>query len=55
MPGVPDSKPRLARNNGKPSSKAEVSRLSREYLEIRDHQMRAKAFVAEMATAVRRN
>ena len=45
-PGVPHSKPRLAGSNGKPANKAEVQRLSREYLEIRNRQMAAKAFLA---------
>ena len=51
------SKPRLpgTKSNGKPASKAEVQRLSREYLEIRNRQMRAKAFLAEISAAVRRN
>jgi hypothetical protein len=42
--GVKGSKPRLpgTRTNGKPASKTEVSRLSREYLEIRNRQMHAK-------------
>jgi hypothetical protein len=49
-----DAQPRLPGSNGK-TSKAEISRLSREYLEVRNTQMRAKAFLAEMAAAVRRN
>ena len=32
-----------------------IRRLTEEYLEIRNQQMRAKAFLAEMAAAVRRN
>jgi hypothetical protein len=56
-PGIAGSKPRLpgTKSNGKPASKAEVQRLSREYLEIRNRQMRAKAFLAEISAAVRRN
>ena len=51
------TKPRLpsdVKTNGTPANKAEVQRLSREYLEVRNQQMRAKAFLAEMAAAVRR-
>jgi phage terminase Nu1 subunit (DNA packaging protein) len=54
-PGVPHSKPRVATSNGKPANKAEVQRLSREYLEIRNQQMRAKTFLAEISAAARRN
>jgi hypothetical protein len=55
--GVKGSKPRLpgTRTNGKPASKAEVSRLSREYLEIRNRQMHAKALTAEMVLAQNRD
>jgi hypothetical protein len=51
------SKPRLpgTKSNGKPASKAEVQRLSREYLALRNRQMAAKAFLAEVSAAVRRN
>ena len=35
----------------KPANKAEVERLSREYLEIGNQQMRAKAFLAELLAA----
>ena len=51
--GVKGSKPRLP-TNGKPVSKAEVQRLSREYLEIRNRQMHAKAFMAETTAAAAR-
>ena len=51
--GIKAAKPRLPGSNGE-TSKAEISRLSREYLEIRNTQLRAKAFLAEMAAAVRR-
>ena len=55
--GVKGSKPRLpgTRTNGKPASKTEVSRLSREYLEIRNRQMHAKALAAEMVLAQKRD
>jgi hypothetical protein len=47
--GVPKSKPRLPKieGNGQPSNKAEMQRLSREYLTHRNRQMEAKAFLAE--------
>jgi hypothetical protein len=51
--GVKGAKPRLPKTNGKPTN-AEISRLSREYLEVRNVQMRAKAFMAETAAAERR-
>ena len=51
--GVKGSKPRLP-TNGKPANKAEVQRLSREYLEIRNRQMHAKAFMAETSAAAAR-
>ena len=51
--GVEGSKPRLP-TNGKPANKAEVQRLSREYLEIRNRQMHAKAFMAETSAAAAR-
>ena len=47
--GVKNAKPRLS---SKPGSR--IGALSEEYLEIRNQQMRAKAFLAEMAAAVRR-
>jgi hypothetical protein len=55
--GVKGSKPRLpsTRTNGKPASKTEISRLSREYLEIRNRQMHAKALTAEMVLAQNRD
>jgi hypothetical protein len=55
--GVKRSKPRLpgTGTNGKPASKTEVSRLSREYLEIRNRQMHAKALTAEMVLARNRD
>jgi hypothetical protein len=49
--GVRKAKPRLPRL--KPA-KEEIPRLSREYLEIRNRQMRAKALTAEMEGAARR-
>jgi hypothetical protein len=51
--GVTGAKPRLP-GNGKAASKEEVSELSREYLEVRNRQMQAKAFVAETMAAERR-
>jgi hypothetical protein len=48
--GVKGAKPRLPKTNGKPT-KAEISR---QYLEVRNVQMRAKAFMAETAAAERR-
>lgn len=45
--GVKGAKPRLPKPNGKPTKKAELSKLSREYLEVRNRQMAAKAFMAE--------
>jgi hypothetical protein len=47
--GLKGAKPRLP-NNGK----AEVSELSRAYLEVRNRQMHAKAFVAETMAAEKR-
>lgn len=47
--GVKNAKPRLS---SKPGSR--IGALSEEYLEIRNQQLRAKAFLAEMAAAVRR-
>jgi hypothetical protein len=54
--GVKGAKPRFpdTKTNGKPT-RAEVARLSREYLEIRNRQMRAKAFMAETVAAERRS
>jgi hypothetical protein len=54
--GVPKSKPRLAKigGNGQPGNKAEMQRLSREYLTHRNRQMEAKAFLAEMEAQRRR-
>jgi hypothetical protein len=54
--GVPLSKPRLPKieGNGQPSNKAEMQRLSREYLTHRNRQMEAKAFLAETEAAHRR-
>ena len=53
--GVKGAKPRFpdSKTNGK-TSEAEVQKLSREYLKIRNRQMYAKAFMAETAAAVRR-
>ena len=53
--GVKGAKPRFpdTKTNGKPA-RAEVARLSREYLEIRNRQMRTKALTAEMQLAERR-
>ena len=44
--GVAGSKPRLPKiaGNGQPTNKAEMQRLSREYLAHRNRQMEAKAF-----------
>jgi hypothetical protein len=54
--GVKGAKPRFpdTKTNGKPT-RAEVARLSREYLEIRNRQIRAKAFMAETVAAERRS
>jgi hypothetical protein len=54
--GVKKSKPRFPKTtpNGRPTSKAEISRLSKDYLEVRNQQMRAKAFMAETQAAERR-
>ena len=54
--GVKGAKPRFPdlKTNGKPVNKAEVQRLSREYLEIRNRQMHAKAFMAETSAAAAR-
>ena len=54
--GVPGSKPRLPKigGNGQPSNKAEMQRLSREYLAHRNRQMEAKAFLAETEAQRRR-
>ena len=54
--GVAGSKPRLAKigGNGQPSNKAEMQRLSREYLTHRNRQMEAKAFLVEMEAQRRR-
>jgi hypothetical protein len=47
--GVKGAKPKLPDNG-----KAEVSELSRQYLEVRNRQMHAKTFVAETMAAERR-
>ena len=47
--GVKNAKPRLSSKPG-----PRIGALSEEYLEIRNQQLRAKAFLAEMAAAVRR-
>jgi hypothetical protein len=54
--GVAGSKPRLLKieGNGRPSNKAEMQRLSREYLALRNRQMEAKAFLAETEAQRRR-
>ena len=54
--GVAGSKPRLAKieGNGQPSNKAEMQRLSREYLAHRNRQMEAKAFLVETEAQRRR-
>ena len=54
--GVAGSKPRLAKigGDGKPTNKAEMQRLSREYLTHRNRQMEAKAFLAETEAQRRR-
>jgi hypothetical protein len=53
--GVKGAKPRFpsVKDNGKPT-KAEVSALSAEYLESRNRQMHAKAFMAETSAAAAR-
>jgi hypothetical protein len=51
--GIKGAKPRLPKTNGKLRTKAEISRLSKEYLEVRNVQMRAKAFIAETNAAAR--
>ena len=53
--GIKGAKPRLPQTNGKLPTKAEISRLSKEYLEVRNVQMRAKAFMAETNAAARRD
>lgn len=54
--GVKGSKPRLPKieGNGQPNSKAEMQRLSREYLVHRNSQMRSKAEMAQTLMAERR-
>ena len=53
--GVAGSKPRpKIEGNGQPSNKAEMQRLSREYLASRNRQMEAKAFLAETEAQRRR-
>ena len=54
--GVAGAKPRLpkAEQNGEPSSKQELAKLSEEYLRARNEQMRAKAAVAAMELQRRR-
>jgi hypothetical protein len=54
--GVPGSKPRLPKSegNGHPRNKAEMQRLSKEYLTHRNRHMEAKAYLAEMAAQRRR-
>ena len=54
--GVAGSKPRLTKigGNGQPTNKAEMQRLSREYLTHRNRQMEAKAFLAETEAQRRR-
>jgi hypothetical protein len=54
--GVPKSKPRLPgiKTNGKPASKEEISRLSREYLKIRNDHQRVKMLSAQMTLAQER-
>ena len=53
--GVLGSKPRpKIGGNGQPSNKAEMQRLSREYLTHRNRQMEAKAFLAETEAQRRR-
>jgi hypothetical protein len=53
--GIKGARPRLPKTNGKLRTKAEISRLSKEYLEVRNVQMRAKAFMAETNAAARRD
>jgi hypothetical protein len=53
--GIKGAKPRLPKTNGKLPTKAEISRLSKEYLEVRNVQMRAKAFMAETNATARRD
>jgi hypothetical protein len=54
--GVAGAKPRLpkAESNGEPASKAELARLSQEYLRSRNLQMAAKTAVAQMELERRR-
>jgi hypothetical protein len=54
--GVPKSKPRLPKieGNGQSDSKAEMQKLSKEYLRHRNIQMGAKAEMAQMLAAERR-
>ena len=54
--GIRGSKPRLPgiKTNGKPASKAEVSRLSEEYLRIRNGHQHAKMLSAQMKLAQER-
>ena len=54
--GVLGSKPRRPKmsGNGQPTNKAEMQRLSREYLSHRNRQMEAKAFMAETEAQRRR-
>ncbi len=51
--GMKGSKPRLpgTKTNGQPASKAEVSRLSHEYLVSRNAMLKAKTFTAELLAA----
>ena len=51
--GVKGAKPRFPETDGK-TSKSELQKLSRDYLEIRNRQMHAKAFMAETVAAERR-
>jgi hypothetical protein len=54
--GIGGSKPRLpgSKTNGQPASKEEISRLSREYLEIRNEHQRVKMLSAQMTLAQER-
>ena len=54
LDGVKHSKPRIPGVGNGQSSKAEMQRLSREYLASRNRQMEAKAFMAETEAQRRR-
>jgi hypothetical protein len=49
--GVKGAKPRF-KTNGKPASKEEIDKLSKEYLQIRNEQQRTKTLSAQMELAI---